>query len=71
MEYQAVIEILGFAAANERTVTIVTTDGHRVTGVPTSVDEHPTALEVFLHPEGDDSTEIAIALTAIGSVHLV
>ena len=37
-------------------------------GIPTSVDTHPTALEVFLRPVGADDTEIAVRLTDIQAV---
>ena len=44
----------------------VTTDGAaEVIGVPTSVDDHVTAHEVYLRPAGADDTEISISLGAI------
>jgi hypothetical protein len=52
-------------------VRIVTTGGQEVVGVPTSVDTHVTAHEVYLQPPGDDSTEIALSLGAIHDVELL
>jgi hypothetical protein len=50
---------------------ITTTAATEVLGVPTSVDTHPTALEVYLRPVGQDDTEIALSLTAISRVDLL
>jgi hypothetical protein len=52
-------------------VRIVTRDGQEVTGIPTSVDTHVTAHEVYLHPSGDDTTEIALSLGVIRQVELL
>ena len=71
MEYQAILEFLRFALGAERAVRITTTDGQTVVGVPTSLDQHPTALEVYLHPVGDCDTEIVLGLTRIELVELV
>ena len=68
MEYEAIVQLLDYAGGHDQVVRIVTTDGHEVIGVPTSVDIHPTALEVFLRPLGDDDTEIAVHLTQIEAV---
>jgi hypothetical protein len=46
-------------------------DESEVHGVPTSVDLHPTAHEVFLRPEHNDDTEIGISLGDILSAELV
>jgi hypothetical protein len=35
------------------------------------VDTHVTAHEVYLHPIGDDSTEISMSLGAIAAVELL
>ena len=70
MEYQAIVELLDYAGGNEQVVRIVTTDGQEVVGIPTSVDTHPTALEVFLRPPGTGDTEIAVRLTHIRAVEL-
>ena len=71
MEYPAILELLGYAVGAERPVLITTTDHQTVVGIPTSLDQHPSALEVYLHPIGDDETEIALSLTRIELVELV
>ncbi|HEV8598268.1 MAG TPA: hypothetical protein VGQ69_02815 [Gemmatimonadales bacterium] len=68
MEYEAIVELLDYAGGHDQVVRIITTDGHEVVGIPTSVDTHPTALEVFLRPVGADDTEIAVRLTHIEAV---
>ena len=70
MQYQAIVELLDFAGGHDHVVRITTTDDQEVVGIPTSVDTHPTALEVFLRPVGADDTEIAVRLTHIRSVEL-
>ena len=71
MTTDAIIEVLGFANGNEREVRVRLRDGTEVVGTPTSVDLHPTANEVFLHPAGADDTEIGISLAAIVSAEMV
>jgi len=71
MEYEAIVELLDYAGGHEQVVRIVTTDDREVVGVPTSVDTHPTALEVFLRPLGSRDLEIAVRLTQIRAVALV
>ena len=71
MTTDAIVELLGFATGNERLVRVVLRDGTEVLGVPSSVDTHPTAYEVFLHPAGDDETEIGVAIAAIVSAEMV
>ena len=68
MEYEAIVELLDYAGGHEQLVRILTTDDQEVVGVPTSVDTHPTALEVFLRPLGAQDTEIAVRLTQIRAV---
>lgn len=70
MEYQAVIETLGWAAGHELPVRVGLTGGTSIVGVPTSLDIHPTAHEVYLRPIGDEDTEIALSLAAIQTVEL-
>jgi hypothetical protein len=67
----SIIELLGYANGNLLPVRLVLVDGSEVTGVPSSVDLHPTAHEVFLRPDGDDETEIGISLTAVVLAELV
>ncbi|HWA17323.1 MAG TPA: hypothetical protein VG817_12880 [Gemmatimonadales bacterium] len=71
MTYEEIVATLGFANSNERAVRIMTEGRQEVIGVPTSVDTHVTAHEVYLHPLEDDSTEIALSLGAIREVELL
>ena len=71
MTTDAIVELLGFAGGNDRPVRIVLRDGTEVIGTPSSVDTHPTAFEVFIHPIGDDETEIGVSIAAIVSAEMV
>ncbi len=71
MHYDEIISLLGFAGDHDQVVRIVTSDKQEVIGVPTSVDTHVTAHEVYLRPRGIDDSEIAISLGAIQEVELV
>lgn len=71
MTYEEIVSVLGYAGSHDRAVRIVTTDRTEVTGIPTSVDTHITAHEVYLHPLDDDSTEIAMSLGSIREVELI
>lgn len=71
MTYEQIVEMLDFAGGQEQMVRITTTDATEVLGVPTSVDTHITAHEVYLRPAGIEDTEIAISLGAIRSIELV
>lgn len=71
MHYDEIISLLGFAGDHDQVVRILTSDKQEVVGVPTSVDTHVTANEVYLRPRGIDDTEIAISLGAIQEVELV
>lgn len=71
MTYEQIVATLGYAGSHDLAVRIVTSDRSEVTGIPTSVDTHVTAHEVYLHPIGDDSTEIAMSLGAIREVELL
>jgi hypothetical protein len=70
MTFEAIVELLEYAGGHEQVVRITTADHQAVTGVPTSVDVDPAALEVFLRPVGADDLEIAVRLTHILSVEL-
>lgn len=70
MTFDAIVELLGYAGGHDQPVRIQTTGKQQVVGIPTSVDTHPTALEVFLRPVGADDTEIAVRLTDILAVEL-
>lgn len=71
MTYEQIVSVLGYAGSHDLAVRIVTTDRTEITGVPTSVDTHVTAHEVYLHPVDDDSTEIAMSLGSIREVELI
>lgn len=71
MTYEQIVAVLGYAGSNDLPVRIVTTSRQEVTGVPTTVDTHVAAHEVFLHPLGDDRTEITMSLGAIAQVDLL
>jgi hypothetical protein len=71
MTYDEIVSVLGYAGSHERAVRIVTTDRQEITGVPTSVDPDVTAHEVYLHPIGDEATEISMSLGVIQQVELL
>ncbi len=69
--YEDIVSLLGYAGGHEQTVRITTTQRTEVVGIPTSVDTHVTAHEVYLRPTGSDDIEIAVSLAAIEAVELV
>ena len=71
MAPDTILELLGVAQSELRSVRLMLRDGTEVVGLPTSVDTHPTAYEVFLQPGGDNSTEIGIGLAAVVSAELI
>jgi hypothetical protein len=71
MTYEDIVALLGYAGGHEQLVRITTTTQTEVVGIPTSIDTHITAHEVYLRPAGDDETEIAVSLAAIRDVELV
>ena len=71
MRYDEILSLLVYAGDHDRTVRILTSDRTEVVGVPTSLDTHITAHEVYLRPAGVDDTEIAVSLGAIQSVEFV
>ena len=71
MTYEQIVSVLGYAGDHDQAVRIHTTGKIDVIGVPTSVDPHVTAHEVYLRPGGADETEIAVSLAAIESVELL
>ena len=71
MTYEEILAVLGYANGHDVAVRVVTTDRTEVIGIPTSIDTHVTAHEVYLTPIGDDETEIALSLGAIEVVELV
>jgi hypothetical protein len=70
MNYEDIVALLGYAGGHEQRVRITTTDRTEVVGIPMSVDTHVTAHEVYLRPEDNDETEIAVSLAAIEAVEL-
>ncbi len=71
MKYEDIVSLLGYAGNNEQPVRITTTTQTEVVGVPSSLDTDQAAHEVYLHPQGADELEIAVALEAIESVELL
>lgn len=71
MEYQEILALLSYAGDHGRAVRVTTDGAAEVLGVPTSVDDHITAHEVYIRPAGADDTEISISLGAIRSVQLL
>lgn len=71
MDYAQILEVLTYAGDHEQPVRIMTDERTEVVGVPTSLDTHVTAHEVYLRPGGTDDTEIAISLGAIRAVQLL
>ncbi len=71
MTYEQIVAILGYAGGHEQGVRITTSNRTEVVGVPTSLDTHVTAHEVYLRPVGNDDTEIAISLGQIEAVELL
>lgn len=71
MSYDEIVSVLDYAGGHEQPVRITTSDRHQVVGIPTSVDTHPTAHEVYLRPAEADDVEIAVSLGAISRVELI
>ena len=71
MRYEEIVSLLGYAGDHDQAVRITTNDRSEVVGVPTAVDTHVTAHEVYLRPPGIDDTEIAVSLGAITAVEIV
>jgi len=71
MELDAILEVLTFANSNEQSVRLTLRDGTEMIGVPSVVDTHPTAHEVYIAVGGDDDTEVGIAFEAIASAELI
>ena len=71
MTYEEIVTLLGYAGGKEQSVRITTTNRTEVVGVPTSLDTHVAAHEVYLRPVGIEETEIALSLGAIAEVELI
>jgi hypothetical protein len=71
MTYDDIVALLGYAGGQEQPVRITTTSRAEVVGIPTSLDTHVTAHDVYLRPLGNEDTEIVVSLAAIETVELV
>jgi hypothetical protein len=71
MKYDEVVSLLGYAGDHEQAVRIFLSGAAEVVGVPTSVDTHIAAHEVYLRPLGIEDTEIAVSLGEIQQVELL
>ncbi|MEK6597586.1 MAG: hypothetical protein AABY91_04575 [Gemmatimonadota bacterium] len=71
MRYEEIVELLGWAGGQDQAVRITTRSATEIVGIPTSLDTHVTAHEVYLRPEAEDGPEIAISLEEIDRVELV
>lgn len=71
MELDAILEVLTYANGNDRSVRLTLRDGTEMIGVPSVVDTHPTAHEVYIAVGGDDDTEVGIAFAAITTAELI
>lgn len=70
MDIDAIVEVLRWANGQGLPVRLILRDESEVRGVPTTVDLHPTAHEVFLRPEHGDETEIGVSFGDITSAEL-
>lgn len=71
MTYEEITEALSYAGGQELRVRITTLDRGELVGVPTSLDTHVTANEVYLRPVGIEDTEVAVSLAQIESVQIL
>jgi hypothetical protein len=71
MRYEEVLALLSYAGDHGHAVRVTTDDAAEVVGVPTSVDDHITAHEVYLRPAGAEDTEVSISLGTIRGVELL
>lgn len=71
MKYEEVVSMLGYAGDHDQAVRVTLAGPTEVVGVPTSVDTHVTAHEVYLRPLGIEDTEIAVSLGDIQQVELL
>ncbi len=71
MDYDEILAVLRYAGDHEQSVRILTSSQVEITGVPTTLDTHVTAYEVYLRPDLADDTEIALSLSEIRAVALI
>ncbi|MEZ4412145.1 MAG: hypothetical protein R2910_04080 [Gemmatimonadales bacterium] len=71
MTFDEIVSLLGYAGDHDQPVRVVLSDTSEVSGVPTSLDAHVAAHEVYLRPLGIEDTEIALSLGDIQQVELL
>jgi len=71
VDYDEVVSLLGYAGDHEQPVRLTLAGNTEVVGVPTSLDTHVAAHEVYLRPLGGEDTEIAVSLGDIQQVELL
>lgn len=72
MTYDDMVSLLAYAGDHDQPVRLMLAGGAaEVVGVPTSLDTHVTAHEVYLRPLGVEDTEIAVSLGDIRQVELL
>jgi len=71
MRYDEVVSVLGYAGDHDQPVRVTMADTTEVVGVPSSLDTHIAAHEVYLRPLGIEDTEIAVSLGEIQQVDLL
>lgn len=70
MQYEEIVAVLGYASSHDLMVHFTLLDGTTVVGLPTSVDTHVTANEVYLRVAGGDDAEISLSLAQVARVEL-
>lgn len=70
MDYEEIVAVLGYASSHDLMVHITLLDGTILTGLPTSVDTHVTANEVYLRVGGLQEEEISLSLAQVAQVQL-
>jgi hypothetical protein len=71
MKFDEMVSLLGYAGDHEQPVRLILSGNSEVVGVPTSLDTHVAAHEVYLRPLGVEDTEIAVSLGEIQQVELL
>jgi len=70
MRYEEIVSTLGYATGHALVVHLTLGDGTSVTGLPTSVDTHITANEVYLRVAGSEDAEVSVSLAQLARVEL-
>ena len=71
MTYEEIVATLAYAGDHEQPVRVRTAERQELVGVPTALDTHVTAHEVYLRLAGAEDTEVAVSLAAIAAVELL